>query len=277
MLKDTRIEISTAAKEGCEQTKWMVKDFEHWENIAEKLLLPMPAAPRSCRCYNEMFESRQDAIDHLSGNHFRRKSLPASRNVLLGKFVISAQAKLSAQRLLALLKPLEYWHKFLHGFHAQMEELALGVATADKKIQRQLRLTVSLVDSFASYVLAHTKVDHLVGLVDRHFRERLQGLDVDLTEHERNLEGDSADLRRCCEAAMENARTAYHQVIVLSTVETRVGAIELSSVSLPSIVAGLLAAAQSTIFTDRQDAVTHYEACVAKLVGLTKPTSSFLC
>lgn len=247
----------------------MIVDRDKWAGLCQTLLLPEPTGTRTrCRCQDRIFETRQEAIDHLSDYHFRSTRSLASRHILLRKFVTSAQVVLSRRKLRALLLPFENWHSFLHSFHAQLEELNLGVATADKARQKQLQLTVSLVDSFASYVLAHSKVDHLTTIVDRHFRERLDGTQVNLKEFDDALTRANDDLRLCCSTALEHARSAYHQVIVLSQAETRISSIELKSVGLPSIVAGLLATAQSNVLASSQDAATHYEACVARLVSL---------
>lgn len=255
--------------------KWMVQDARRCEEISQSIPIgsPFEFIP-DCWCTGQLFETREDAIEHLSERHYRKSKSPRFVRALLKYFVTTAVGLLTNRRLLDLLNPFQHFHSFLGEFHAQVEEIALGMASTDRNLPTKLQLTVSLVDSFEKYLLAHTKAVQLFDFVDRHYRNWLQGFEVDLPSYQSKLSRLDDELDEWCSSTLETAKKAYHETVILSRVETRISAIELNSVGLPSIIGGLLAAAQSTVFDSGEDIVTQYDACVAKLVSEMSWSSS---
>jgi hypothetical protein len=187
---------------------------------------------------------------------------------VLKHFIVPSNTVRKRAKLIRLLELLEIAHTFFQRFHVQAEEIVLGVATLESKRRDDLILTTRLVHSFRSYVLVHVRAAHLLGAAERHFRnETTQSADMLSPESHRKMAKLRSQLDEAASESLAQIKDAYQEVTLWSRADAHLSAVQVQSVGLPSVVAGLLSNAQRTLFNDSEGVVKRYEICVVKLVG----------
>ncbi|KAF2765613.1 hypothetical protein EJ03DRAFT_354667 [Teratosphaeria nubilosa] len=241
----------------------VLKDPRTCDKIAEKCGVPKPSlrVDPGHQCNSLAFASLEDAVQHLQRFHYAPGCAPTF--AVLKSFVAEEKADRRRSRLISLLGVLQQYHQYLEAFFEGVEDIVLSVATADATTRTQLKLTVSLVRSFESFVHTHVKFAQLFGVIDRS-RRSSSGRDLSL-RFLNKLPGLKREAAGMCDKSLETLRTAYHEIVVLSRVKASIAAVELSHVGMPSLVAAMLYNAQASIFTEGDNVVQQYERCVVKL------------
>ncbi|KAH9838902.1 putative mg2+ transporter protein [Teratosphaeria destructans] len=241
----------------------VLKDPPTCDKIAERHGVPKPSlrVDPGHQCNSLAFAGLEDAVQHLQRFHYAPGCAPSS--AVLRSFVAEEKADLRNDRLVGLLGVLQQYHEYLEAFFETVEDIVLSVATADATARSQLKLTVSLLRSFESFVHTHVKFAQLFGVIDRSKRSS-SGRDLSL-RFINKLPGLKREAAALCNVSLETLRTAYHEIVVLSRAKASIAAVELSQVGMPSIVAAILYNAQASVLTNGDNVVQQYERCVVKL------------
>ncbi|SMY29468.1 unnamed protein product [Zymoseptoria tritici ST99CH_1A5] len=198
-------------------------------------------------CLGRIFHTKFELIAHLRSTHLSWRLSPSDSQVEL---LIAEHGR---GRTLELLGITNSFLGFLYQFREQVEGIACGVASTSEGVSGfALSLPSSLVASFGQFVVAHAECAFAASRYDRLYR-----IAWTAKQHKRTRESARRSIDTAtegCQRALDLVHKARRDVSLVCNADARLlSLVEVNSVGLPLIAAGLLANASSKVTISGED------------------------